>query len=43
MRARELAEPFPTVSLDADVLTAARMMADQRRPGLIVCDRVGRP
>ena len=43
MRARELAEPFPTVSLDADVLTAARMMADQRRPGLIVCDRVGHP
>lgn len=43
MRARDLAEPFPTVSLDADVLTAARKMAEQRWPGLIVCDSEGHP
>ncbi len=38
MHARELAEPFPTVPLDADVLTAARKMAYHHQPGLIVCD-----
>ncbi len=43
MLARELAEPFPTVALDADVLTAARTMADHRQPGLIVCDHQKRP
>jgi CBS domain-containing protein len=43
MRARELAEPFPTVALDADVLTAARKMADERQPGLIVCDHEQHP
>jgi CBS domain-containing protein len=43
MRAGELAEPFPTVSLDTDALTAARAMGDERRPGLIVCDEQGRP
>jgi CBS domain-containing protein len=43
MRARELAEAFPTVALDADLLTAARTMADQRQPGLIVCDREQHP
>lgn len=43
MRARELAEPFPTVHLDTDALTAARMMGDERHPGLIVCDELGRP
>ncbi len=43
MRARELAEHFPTVSLDTDALTAARTMGDHRHPGLIVCDDDGRP
>lgn len=43
MRARELAETFPIVSLTTDALTAARTMGDQRRPGLIVCDDEGRP
>ncbi len=42
-RARELAEPFPTVSLDADVTTAARIMAAEGSPGLIVCHEDGRP
>ncbi len=43
MRARELAEPYPTVALDADVLTAARTMADHGQPGLIVCDQQQHP
>lgn len=43
MRARDLAKPFPTVSVDEDVLTAAQMMAAERSPGLIVCDPDGRP
>lgn len=43
MRARELAEPFPIVSLTTDALTAARTMGDHRHPGLIVCDGDGHP
>jgi CBS domain-containing protein len=43
MRARDLAEPFPIVSLDDDAMSAARAMAGQRLPGLIVCDAQGRP
>ncbi len=43
MRARDLAKPFPTVSVDEDVFTAARMMATEHSPGLIVCDPDGRP
>ena len=43
MRARDLAEDFPIVSLTTDALTAARTMGEQRRPGLIVCDGDGRP
>ena len=43
MQARELAEPFPTVQLDTDALTAATTMGDHRHPGLIVCDELGRP
>ncbi|MBA2574093.1 MAG: CBS domain-containing protein [Nocardioidaceae bacterium] len=43
MRARNLAEPFPTVSLDADAMAAARAMAAERLPGLIVCGDDGRP
>lgn len=43
MRARDLAEPFPTVSLNADAMVAARTMAAERSPGLIVCDDEGRP
>ncbi len=33
MRARDLAEPFPTVSLDADAMEAPRTMATERSPG----------
>jgi CBS domain-containing protein len=43
MRARELAEPFPTVAIDTDAMEAAQEMARQRLPGLIVCNRDGRP
>ncbi|MEO5652267.1 MAG: CBS domain-containing protein [Marmoricola sp.] len=43
MRARELAEQFPIVSLTTNALTAARTMGDQRHPGLIVCDGEGHP
>ncbi len=43
MRAAELVEPFPIVSLQTDVLSAARSMGDHRLPGLIVCDDEGRP
>jgi CBS domain-containing protein len=43
MLARELAAPFPSVDLDTDALEAARMLAEQRLPGLIVLDENGRP
>ena len=43
MRARDLAEPFPVVDLETDALEAARLMADRRLPGLIVCGADGRP
>lgn len=43
MRARDLAEEFPIVGLDTDVFEAARVMAERRLPGLIVCDEAGTP
>ena len=43
MRARDLAEPFPIVTPDTDAMVAARAMAGQRLPGLIVCDDDGKP
>ncbi len=43
MRARQFAEPYPTVGLDSDAMEAAQMMAGQRLPGLIVCDDKGHP
>ena len=43
MLARDLAEPYPTVTLDSDALDAARTLAEQRLPGLIVLDEDGRP
>lgn len=36
MRARELAEQHPMVDLDTDALVAARLMAQQQLPGLVV-------
>ena len=43
MRARDLAEAFPIVTPDTDAMVAARAMAGQRLPGLIVCDDDGQP
>jgi CBS domain-containing protein len=43
VRARDLARPFPVVTLDSDAMEAARTMAAERLPGLIVTDADGRP
>jgi CBS domain-containing protein len=43
MQARDLAAPFPTVELTTPVLEAARLLAGQDLPGLIVVDWRGRP
>jgi CBS domain-containing protein len=43
MRARDLAAPFPTVSLTTPAIEAARLLAGQDLPGLIVVDERGRP
>ena len=43
MLARELARPFPTVGLDSSALEAARVLAEQRLPGLIVLGPDGLP
>jgi hypothetical protein len=43
VKARELAEPFPTVDADTDALVATRMLAEQGLPGLVVLDGRGRP
>ncbi len=43
MRARDLAEDFPTVTLASDAMAAARAMAQARKPGLVVVDDEGHP
>ncbi|WP_433248305.1 CBS domain-containing protein [Streptosporangium sp. CA-135522] len=43
MRARDLVIDFPTVSLDSPAMDAARLLADQGLPGLIVVDADGSP
>jgi CBS domain-containing protein len=43
VRAGEMAAPFPTVGLDTPVVEAARLLAGQNLPGLIVVDGDGRP
>jgi CBS domain-containing protein len=43
MRAGELASPFPTVRLDTPAMEAARRLAGENLPGLIVVDAAGRP
>ncbi|MCC5581942.1 CBS domain-containing protein [Microtetraspora sp. AC03309] len=43
MRARDLTADFPTVTLDTPMIEAARLLADQDLPGLIVIDERGRP
>ena len=43
MRARDLLAAFPTITVDTPVLEAARLLAEQDLPGLIVVDESGRP
>ncbi|MEU2864587.1 CBS domain-containing protein [Streptomyces mirabilis] len=43
MRARDLAVEYETIGLDSDALDAARLMAEQRLPALLVVDERGAP
>ncbi|MEU7297156.1 CBS domain-containing protein [Streptomyces exfoliatus] len=43
MRARDLAEPYPFVTTDDDAIDAARMLAGQSLPALLVVDADGQP
>jgi CBS domain-containing protein len=43
MRARDLTAPFPTVALNTSALEAARLLAGNDLPGLIVVDGRGLP
>ncbi|WP_345579789.1 CBS domain-containing protein [Nonomuraea rosea] len=43
MRARDLLTAFPTVTADTPVIEAARLLAGQDLPGLIVVDERGLP
>ncbi|MGH3434221.1 MAG: CBS domain-containing protein [Thermocrispum sp.] len=43
MHAEDLAEDFPVVSIDSDSLAAARLLAERRLPGIVVCDTDGQP
>ena len=43
MLARDLAVPYPSIGMDDDALDAVRMMAEQRLPGIVVCEPSGRP
>jgi CBS domain-containing protein len=43
MLARDLAEDYPLVQLTDDALTAAQLIAGQRRPGVVVVDADGKP
>ncbi len=43
MRAEQIAEEFPVVSMDSDALDAVRLLATRRLPGLVVTDQAGTP
>jgi CBS domain-containing protein len=43
VRAQDLAAPFPTVRMDTSAMDAARLLAGQNLPGLIVIDDGGHP
>ena len=43
MRAEDLDEQFPIVTVDSDALDAARMLAEHHLPGLVVADASGKP
>ncbi|RZB14321.1 CBS domain-containing protein [Streptomyces sp. F001] len=43
MRARDLAEPYVSVSTEADAIEAVRLLVERRLPGLLVTDSAGQP
>lgn len=43
MRAADLVSPYPVVELSTPAVEAARLLAEQNLPGLIVVDADGRP
>jgi CBS domain-containing protein len=43
MHAEDIAEEFPVVSIDSDALSAARLLAEHRLPGIVVTDSSDRP
>jgi CBS domain-containing protein len=43
MIARDLAVPYPSIGMEDDALDAVRLMADERLPGIVVCEPGGRP
>lgn len=43
MLARDLMVPFPAIGIDDDALDAARLIAEQHLPGIVVCEPDGRP
>jgi CBS domain-containing protein len=42
MRAEDIAENFPVITVDSDALDAIRMLAQQRLPGILVVDASGK-
>jgi CBS domain-containing protein len=43
VRAEQIAEKFPEVTLDSNALEAVRLLATRRLPGLVVADTAGTP
>jgi CBS domain-containing protein len=43
MRAENIAENYPVVTVNSNALEAARMLAEHRLPGLVVTDTSGKP
>jgi CBS domain-containing protein len=43
VRAEQIAEAFPEVTLDSNALEAVRLLATRRLPGLVVTDTAGTP
>jgi CBS domain-containing protein len=41
--ARDLAVPCPSIGMEDPALDAARLMAEHRLPGIVVCEPDGRP
>ena len=43
MHAEDMTEEFPVVNIDSSALDAARMLAENRLPGIVVTDSSGAP